>query len=162
MSKLFPHPILSLFLTVFWLLLNNSFSLGLLVFGGFLGWLIPLYTQRFWKDSPRGIKLAPLIKLYLIVIYDVIIANLIVAKQILFQARSLQSGFIEIPLEIQNPYAIAQLASIITMTPGTVSANLSEDRNVLLVHALHVTDKQALVDEIKQRYEKPLKEGYEC
>jgi multicomponent K+:H+ antiporter subunit E len=50
----------------------------------------------------------------------------------------------------------------VSLTPGTVSADVSEDRTRLLVHALHVEDPQALVAEIKQRYEGPIKEIFEC
>ena len=63
-----------------------------------------------------------------------------------------------VPLDLTNIHGITTLASIITLTPGTVSAELSDDRRYLLVHALDLQDPQALIDEIKLRYEAPLKE----
>ena len=48
------------------------------------------------------------------------------------------------------------------MTPGSLAADLSQDRRTLLVHGLDVPDAQAMIDEIKQRYEAPLKEIFPC
>ena len=62
------------------------------------------------------------------------------------------------PLDIDNIHGIAALTSFITLTPGTVSAALSEDRRHLLVHVLHLEDANALIKEIKSRYEAPLME----
>ena len=62
------------------------------------------------------------------------------------------------PLDIANIHGIAALTSFITLTPGTVSAALSEDRRHLLVHVLHLEDATALINEIKSRYEAPLME----
>jgi hypothetical protein len=63
-----------------------------------------------------------------------------------------------VPLDIADPHAILSLAGIITMTPGTLSAELSPDRRYLLVHAFNVDDEAALIAQIKSRYEAPLKE----
>ncbi len=54
------------------------------------------------------------------------------------------------------------LANTITMTPGTVSTNIRLDRSSLLIHVLDMEDEQALVREIQERYERPLKEIFEC
>jgi len=76
--------------------------------------------------------------------------------------KDLQPGFVEVPLDLRDSFAITVLTSTVSLTPGTVSADVSEDRTRLLVHALHVEDPQALVAEIKQRYEGPIKEIFEC
>ena len=68
----------------------------------------------------------------------------------------------QVPLDIQHEFTITLFASTISLTPGTVSADLSLDRRYLLVHSLHVTDIDAAIAEMKQRYEAPLKEVFEC
>ena len=97
-----------------------------------------------------------------VVLYDIVVANVSVAIKVLGPLRSLRPGFVELPLELEDDFAIALLASTISLTPGTVSADVSPDRRTLLVHALDVDDAAALVAEIKQRYERPLKEIFEC
>ena len=89
---------------------------------------------------------------------DIVRCNITVARQVLGPQERLRPGFIWVPLDIANIHGIAVLTSIITLTPGTVSASLSDDRRHLLVHVLHLEDPEALVQEIKARYEAPLME----
>jgi multicomponent K+:H+ antiporter subunit E len=81
-----------------------------------------------------------------------------VARRILGPEAALKPRFVWVPLDIQQPWGIATLAGIITLTPGTVSSDLSADRRYLLVHALNEDDPAALVATIKARYERPLME----
>jgi multicomponent K+:H+ antiporter subunit E len=69
---------------------------------------------------------------------------------------------VRVPLDLTDPSAIAVLGAIITITPGTVTAALSGDRRYLTVHGLDVEDADTLVRSIKQRYERPLREIFEC
>ena len=93
---------------------------------------------------------------------DIITANLQVAKLILGSTAKLRPAFVEIPMLLEDELALTMLTSIISLTPGTVSADLSDDRKMLLVHGLDVPDPDALVAEIKQRYEAPLLEVFTC
>ena len=69
---------------------------------------------------------------------------------------------VDVPIELDNELAISILVSVVSMTPGSLAADLSHDRRTLLVHGLDVPDVQAMIDEIKQRYEAPLKEIFPC
>jgi multicomponent K+:H+ antiporter subunit E len=80
-----------------------------------------------------------------------------VAKRVLGPESAIRPAFVWVPLDIQDPHGIVALAGIITLTPGTLSSDLSEDRRHLLVHALHCEDEAALVADIKARYEAPLR-----
>jgi multicomponent K+:H+ antiporter subunit E len=97
------------------------------------------------------------VRLVLTVLWDIVISNVQVAWLILGPERRIQPRFVWLPLEIRDPHGIASLAGIITMTPGTLSADLTEDRRFLLVHALNVSDEAALIASIKARYESPLR-----
>ena len=157
-----PHPAASLVLWLIWLMFNNTIAPAHLVLGAMLGIAIPWITRAFWPEQLRLSRPLVALRLVIVVLYDILIANLIVARLILGPVSALRPAFVQIPLQLQSPYAISALASMITLTPGTVSANLSADRRTLLVHVLNVDDKEALVAEIKQRYETPLKEIFEC
>jgi len=163
MQRLLPHPILSAFLLVVWLLLVNSVSGGALVMGLLVALAIPPFTARFWTEQPRFVRPRILLRLLPVVLWDIVVANMAVAKIVLTRAnRKLQPAFVEIPLDLRDPYGVTALASIITLTPGTVSVQLSADRRTLHVHALDCPDADALVAGIKRRYEAPLKELLEC
>lgn len=162
MRKLFPHPRLTVLLIIVWMMLYNTVSLGTFVFGLIMGILIPLATTPYWPDR-ANIKNFPMIAEYAaVVLWDIIVANFIVARTILFVPnREIHSNWVTIPLEIRSPEAIAALAGTITMTPGTVSADTSADGRSLLVHCLNSKDVDTVRDEIKQRYERRLKEIFE-
>ncbi|MHA6492941.1 Na+/H+ antiporter subunit E [Pseudomonas borbori] len=157
-----PQPLLSLCLLLVWMLLVNGLSLGNWLLGAFLGWVIPLITQVFWVAPPRIYKPAKLCVFFLRVLGDIVTANLQVAKLILGSPKKLRPTFVEIPMLLEDELALTMLASVISLTPGTVSADLSDDRKVLLVHGLDVADPVAMIAEIKRRYEAPLLEIFTC
>lgn len=162
MSRVLPHPVLTLVITVVWLLLVNAFSLGALVLGLVIGVLVPLFTGPYWPGRPRvrhPLKIAAYMG---IVIWDIVVSNVQVAYLVLFRrGGSLRSKFVTIPLELRTPEAITVLAGTITMTPGTVSADLSGCGRALLVHCLETDDPEGTVAQIKHRYERRLKEIFE-
>jgi multicomponent K+:H+ antiporter subunit E len=162
MARLMPHPHLSMLIAVVWILLANEVAAGSVLLGVALGIAVPLATSVYWSRRPRiG---APLIAVQygLIVIWDIIVANGEVAYLVLFRrGESLKSRFVTVPLDAQTPEAIAVLAGTITMTPGTVSADLSADGRALLVHCLETEDPAATVASIKHRYERRLMRIFE-
>lgn len=158
MKRLYPHPVLSATLTLLWLLLANSWTLGSLLLALVLATLIPQLTARWWPDRPRVLRPFALLAYILLVVRDVITASFQVAGIILFlPADRIRSAWISVPLDLTSPEAISLLAGTITMTPGTLTADLSADGRALLVHALHAPEPDAIRDEIKTRYEARLK-----
>ena len=157
-----PRPLLSLLLWTVWLLLNNTLAPGHILLGLILAITIPWLTFQFWSPQPNVRRPFLFLRFILMLLFDILIANLHVARRILGPAHDLRPTFFELPLDITGDFPITMLASTITLTPGTVSAQLSEDRKTLLVHALDVEDVATTIAEIKQRYETPLKEMFGC
>lgn len=157
-----PYPVLSLFLVVVWLLLAAEISAAHVLLALFLAWSIPMICRPFLSELPSVHRPLAALRLLFLVTYDIVMANIAVARLILGSPDKLQPCFVQVPLELTHPMSISLLASIITMTPGTVSSDLSEGNTLLLVHALDCRDPDALVADIKQRYEKPLMEIFGC
>lgn len=156
---LLPHPLLTLILAVVWILLQNQVTAGMVVFGIILGIIIPWMTSIWWPDTPKGFRLGKMISYSILVIWDILVANVQVAWIVLTVPNSkLKPAWIVIPLELRQPEAITALAGTITLTPGTVSSDLSDEGHSLLVHILHTDDPEAVRDEIKTRYERRLLE----
>jgi multicomponent K+:H+ antiporter subunit E len=165
---LLPAPGLSVVLCLTWLMLNESLSAGHLLLGAGLALVLPWFTRglrtpgacvRSWRTVWCKVR-----HLAVVVLLDIVKSNVDVARLVLGPEDRLQPRFVWLPLAISNPRGIAALASIITLTPGTVSAELSADHRWLLVHALHCPDERAaaaLVQVIKTRYEQPLLEIFE-
>ncbi len=159
-NKVFPHPILTLVLWGVWLLLNNTIGAGHIVLGLILAIFIPWLTSGFWPEKIRIKSPLTLLKFLGVVLWDILVANMAVAKLILSRNKNLKPGFFYIDLDIETPLGISLLANTISLTPGTVSCDLTEDRKQLLVHALHIEDIPATIKEIKERYEAPLKKVF--
>lgn len=158
MNRFLPHPLLSATLVVLWLLLVNDLSFGHLLLGMLLGWLVPLYTARFWPERVKVHQPLALVRFMLVVLYDILVANLTVARLILGPAERMQPAFVVMPLQLRSEIAISLLANTISLTPGTVSAFLTADRRCLIIHSLHTTQPDELLATIRTRYEQPLKE----
>ena len=162
LRRLYPHPFLTLLLIVSWMLLVNQAKIGSLVMAVILGTLIPLLTAPYWPNRPALRDLPAVLGYLAIVLYDIVKSNFIVARIVLFMpASQLRPAWVAIPLDLRTPEAITVLAGTITMTPGTVTSDMSEDGRTLLVHCLHAPDPDGVRDEIKSRYEARLKRIFE-
>lgn len=158
LRKLFPSVPLSLVVFVFGFLLTDQPSRAQIVLALILALLIPQVAQRLEREFAYIGSLKPLPKLVMVMLYDIVRSNINVAKLVLGPRERIHPGWVWVPLDLTNIHGITALASLITLTPGTVSAELSDDRRYLLVHALDLKDGEGLIKEIKARYEAPLKE----
>lgn len=168
-----PNPALSLLLFFVWLLLNNSLSNGHIVLAVILAIVIPWITSPFRTKQPFINKPGLALRHLMLVLYDIITANVQVAILILGPTKKLTPGFVKVPLDITHSLPITILASTVSLTPGTVSAEVYPwqetcpegqlpEQRFLLIHVLNLTDEKALIKMIKQRYEAPLKEIFQC
>lgn len=162
--KWLPHPLMTVTLIIIWLFLVNTVSLGQITLGTLAGVAIPWFTNRFWPERPRIERPFMLARFFLFPFFtDILVANINVVRLILQpDISTLRPGFISVPLDTRDEMVIAMLASVISLTPGTVSAEITRDRSVLIVHSLDIPDEAAAVRFIKTRYEAPLKEIFAC
>jgi multicomponent K+:H+ antiporter subunit E len=162
MRRLLPHPLLSLVLWLAWLALNNTLAPAHIMLGALLACVLPLtglhLTDGTWPRLHRPILAC---RLVLRVLWDIVVSNIEVMRRVLGPEAAIRPGFLRVPIELTDDWAITTLAGIITLTPGTLTADVAADRSYLLIHAFHVDDAQKIIDSIKTRYEAPLKEIYE-
>jgi len=161
-KRLLPAPLLSVVLFVVWLLLNQSVSAGQMLMALAVALAVPMLTASLRPLPVRVRHPLTMLRLALTVVADTTESNLQVARFLLFPSmRRHPSGFVTIPLALRDPNALAVLAMIVCITPGTAWAEISLDRSVLMLHVLEVGDRQAIIDHVKQRYERPLMEIFE-
>jgi multicomponent K+:H+ antiporter subunit E len=162
MNRLFPLPFTTLAILGLWLVIASSYTVGSLVLGALVAVAIPLWTVRFWPDRPTLRRPLKALAFFLLVCRDIVAANVQVARQVLGPLDRIKPGFVDVPLDLQDPFVATLLAGIVTLTPGTVSIDIDMEKRILSVHALDVPDAAALIAEIKSRYEAPLKEIFAC
>lgn len=162
MKRVLPAPLISLALWVLWMVLNRSLDAGQAVLGVVLAVAIPLLTRGL-RPLPVRVR-HPLViaRLMLRVAADTVASNLATLRVFLAPgARRHPPGFAHIPLDLRDPNALAVLALIVCITPGTAWAELSSDHTMLLLHVLELEDEAAFAALVKTRYERPLMEIFE-
>lgn len=159
MTRLLPFPVVSASLLLAWLLLNQTISPGHVLLGGVVavvgGWMLTALEppKARLRRAGAAFRLAGL------VLADIARSNVAVARIILgIEGRGATSGFVEIPLELRDPYGLAMLACIITSTPGTLWADFNDTSGTLTIHVLDLIDEAEWVRTIKGRYERLLLE----
>ena len=161
MRRLLARPVLSLLLAAVWLLLNRSWALPQLIVALGLALGLPWLLHGFLGVPVRPGRPGVALKLVLVVVRDIVVANVTVARLVLSPRARPRPGWVEVPLDARHPTAISLLATIITMTPGTVSCVVDEAHRRIVVHALDTTDPAAVAADIKSRYEAPLRAIFE-
>ena len=164
MKRWLPSPPLSFALFVVWLLLNQSLHAATVLMAVLLAVVVPLLTRGLRPATVRMRRPAVALRLTGCVLLDMV-RSAVALTRLLLTRRSehIASRFVHVPLDLRDPNALAVLAIIVALTPGTAWGELALDRSMLLLHAFHVTDEgeAAFIILIKQRYERPLMEIFE-
>jgi multicomponent K+:H+ antiporter subunit E len=162
MNRWLPARRMSAVLWLAWLALNNSFDPAHIVLGGILAFAVPLLLRGLWSAPVDIRRPGVMVRLAFRVLWDIVTANLVVARQILGSESAIKPRFVWFPLALKEPRALGALAGIVTMTPGTLSADITSDRRHLLIHVFHLEDEAALIRAIQTRYEAPLLEIFQA
>jgi multicomponent Na+:H+ antiporter subunit E len=152
--------LINILLSLAWGAITGSFEGVNLVFGFALGALAlglireqvgtARYVSRVWQ-------VAGLAALFL---YELVLSAVRVAAIVLRPKIELSPGIIACPLTVDRDFEITMLANLITLTPGTLSVDVSEDRKTLYVHCIDVPDPQATIDDIKNGFERKILEAF--
>ena len=156
-----PYPLLAAALLVMWLLLTQSFSAGQIVLGSIVAVLTThaTFALRPARSSVRSVS--AITKLLGLVMTDIVRSNLAVAWIVLGGKRERVSGFVRLPLELQDSFGLTALALIITATPGTMWVEYNRQQREVLVHILDLINEEEWIRLIKRRYEALLLEIFE-
>lgn len=162
MRRWLPSPWLSLGLFLGWLLLVRSVSAGQLLLGLLVAVLMPL-LMRPLRPTPGPLRhWGVLVVLVLRVGRDVVRSALDVARGVaLARLRPPRGRFVVVPLDLRDAHALAALAMITAVIPGTVWSELAPDRSALLLHVFDLDDEAAFIAHFKADYERPLQEIFE-
>ena len=162
MKRWIPSPPLSLALFVVWLLLNQSLDAATLLLAAILALVVPVLTQSLRPATVRMRKPWLALRLTGTIALDLLRSALAVARLLLTRrGADMKPRFVRVPLDLRDPNALAVLAMILCLTPGTAWGEITFDRSMLLIHAFDVEDEQAFIAQLKSRYERPLMEIFE-
>ncbi len=154
---------LAIVLAIFWAAITGSFSAPNLLLGGSVAILALLLIRKEFAPPVYFQKIKRVISLAGLFLYELALSAYRVSVLILSpnMKSKLKPGIIAFPLSVTSDVEITLLANLITLTPGTLSVDVSEDRKFLYVHALFVPDKKALIREIADGFEIKIIEVFE-
>jgi multicomponent Na+:H+ antiporter subunit E len=152
--------LMNLLLALVWMGVTGSFSLLNLVLGFVLGALV-LYLIReqvgslgYFRRAWRILSLAALF------VYELVVAAWRVAVLVVTPKMDLRPGIFVYPLKVDRDFEITLLANLITLTPGTLSVDVSEDRRFLYVHAIDCSNPDQTRQDIARGFERKILEAF--
>ncbi|MHC4260882.1 MAG: Na+/H+ antiporter subunit E [Planctomycetota bacterium] len=149
------------FLALAWVGMTGEPSLKNLLLGGLLGLGVLRATGRRAPWRPSSFRKTPqAVSLTIFFLWQLVVANLRMARAVLGRVDQLHPAIIRVPLDLETDVEIKTLADLITLTPGTLSIDVSTDRKVLFVHVADCPDPEAARREIKDGFERRVKEVY--
>ncbi|MTH79822.1 Na+/H+ antiporter subunit E [Paracoccus aestuariivivens] len=162
MTRLVPHPLLSLALVLMWLILTR-FSMGHLILGTLIALLAGWTVERLHPPRPRIRRWTAIPMLMGIVAWDILKSNISVARVLLLGPNhpSFHSGFVEVELTLRDPNGLALLAIIMTATPGTAWLEYDQPTGRVLLHVFDLRSEDDWQSLIRDRYERLLLEIFE-
>lgn len=152
--------LLNILLALSWMALNGDFSFDNFVVGFILGFLFLWLGGSTIKRTVYTTRVIRIINFILFFLWELTKANIRMASAVIFPERYLRPAVVAIPLDIKSPSEITLLAHLITLTPGTLSLDVSSDRQTLYVHAMHIGDVNEFRQGIKDGFEKRVREVF--
>jgi len=150
--------LLNVVLALVWMFLSHSYNPSSFIVGYLLGILILLGFRKFFNSRFYLIRVWAVIKLVFLFIKELIMANIAVLKVIIKPKLDMKPGIFALKTDLKKPWEITLLANLITLTPGTLVVDVSDDNSTLYIHAMDINDVQLEIDGIKNSFEKAIME----
>jgi multicomponent Na+:H+ antiporter subunit E len=148
----------NILLALAWLALTGQFDPGNFI-AGFLVGLLVLHLARRFVGTPDYIEeVRCVLSLAIFFIWELILANLRIAWDVVTPRHHMRPGVIAVPLDARTDAEITMLANMVSLTPGTLTLDVSADRKVLYIHAMYVDDPQDIIRGVKDGFERRILE----
>lgn len=140
-------------LAVVWMFLNGDVTMEQFVFGFALGYLVLYFFRGLLPDSGYFRRSFGLVKFLVYFAYKNIEANFIVAWEVITPTNHMAPGFLKLDPQSETPLEITFLAATISLIPGTLTVDTSEDDDYIYIHAMHIEDSEEIKREILEDLE---------
>lgn len=152
-----------------WLLLTMDFSLANIALGSGAGLVAIVVSRRdvlstLWTSWPKPLVLVRRILkmpgLFLFFLWEVLVSNLAITRAVLSPNLDLKPAIVAVDVQSLSETALMVMSSFITLTPGTLSLDVSADRSTLFVHAMHIDSAEQFRAELYERVRRRVQEVF--
>lgn len=150
--------LLNLLIAFVWMFFQTSWNVTTFFIGLVIGGLILYVLRRFFNQPFYLSKTLPVLRLMMLFIRELIVSSLIVLREIMRPTLNIHPGIVAVPTELKSDWELTTLACLVSLTPGTLSLEVSPDQDVLYVHAMDIDDSEAAIKQIKSTFEKAIME----
>ena len=149
-------------LAVIWCAFWGDFTLLQLSFGFLMGFVTLWIAQPlFGVSSGYYLRAWRVVRLILFFLYDLCLSSLQVAYDVLTPKDHSNPAILKVPLDVKSDFEILLVTNLISLTPGTLSLDVTPDRKTLIVHAMFADDPDAVIESLKSGMERMVKEVFE-
>jgi multicomponent Na+:H+ antiporter subunit E len=144
----------NILLAFVWAAVTGRFNLSNVVVGIVLGYAVLFVAQPLMGPSNYFRRIHHAIAFAFFYVWQLVLANLRVASDVMTPGARARPGVLAIPLEAKSDAEITMLANLITLTPGSVSLDVSSDRRFLYLHAMYIDDVDQYREDVKTSFER--------
>lgn len=150
-------------LALIWAGISGNFTGLNLLFGGLIGAVAVLILREALSGPRSSRRIRRVVSLAVLFVYELMVSAVRVALVVIRpdMSKAVRPAIIAVPLTVKSDAEITLLANLITLTPGTLSVDVSADKSVLYVHALCMDDRDAMIADIANGFEKKIREVFE-
>lgn len=146
--------LLNILLAIAWVALTGEFNAGNFIIGFIIVYLLLALTRPHESARTYTLRVQRLASFSLFFLKELVVSSLRVTVQVLSPTFNMKPAVVAVPLDIRTDTGITLLGNLITLTPGTLTLEVAEDRSQIFIHAMHVEDVAAFRQEIKQGFER--------
>lgn len=150
--------LINVLIAVMWMFMQSSYVIGSFIFGYMIGIFVLFILRRFLVFDFYLRRVWALVKLIMLFIVELIKANIDVVKVVLRPKANHKPGIVAVRTNLETNVEITLLAALISLTPGTVSMDFSDDSKTIYIHALDVPNKDEFIDDIHNSFERAIME----
>lgn len=151
----------NIILALAWVAMNGELTTGNFVVGFLLGFIVLFFARRAVGGPDYVVRVWRVWTLFVFFVWELFKANMRVAYDVLTPRHRMRPGVVAVPLDVETDTEITTLANLITLTPGTLSLDISTDRRVLYIHAMYIDDDpEELRRSIKRGFERRVLEVF--
>lgn len=148
--------LLNVMLTLIWIAITGTFTYLNFILGFIISYFVLWIISRNSEDKRYFTIAFKIIGFFFFFLYEMLRANWQVAYEVMTSNLHMKPGIVKINLDAKTDLEITLLSNLISLTPGTLVVDVSDDRKVMYVHGMYLQDREKFIESIKAGLEKPL------